>query len=713
MSPHPLRCLPLPFLAAALAAALSTAPAHAAPPLVTIVPFVASNPSHPHRTWSGRVVWMKAVTDVQGADYEYTWDFGDGMTSTATVADRYVITAQYSYSGAVGTVYNATITVRNTVTGEQASVPYPVEIRERTLDLEVQVARDEGLWYLHRVMNRYTPAGKPGSGTWYGVRVGTEWAYDPAITPAVLTAFEVNGYLATGDPGHPYTDTVKRGFHGMWGSLYTVAIAAQTNGIGAFDPDVLPNGIAVRGYWDNTHMSGTAFFIEAIVASGTPAAVVPTTTGIRDGVAGRTYADLVQDMVDYYSYCQYDTAPQGGGWGGSCNGTPYHSTSQFAAIALLAAKGFGGVTVPNIVRQWNATWLAYTQDGVTGGFGSSDATGVDVRYTAGAMVQMALDGVGRGNAAWDRAETYMRDRFVNATIYPPQVTRDYYYLPAFVKALRLHDSNNDGVAEPIVLLQSLTAGVSSVNWYGARVSNSDMVTGVAGAVVDYQDSYIGYWTARSSSNTWYPFDTSWAICMLTTLPPSIATVAPSSGPTSGGTLVTVTGGTFTPPASVAFDSSWGTATVVVDSKTIQVRTPAHAAGAVGIRVRVADGQEATLPAAYTYTSAGPPAPVFTDDPLLPGATTVKAVHVTELRQSVDDLRARFGLGTFAWTDSPLAPGAAVRAIHLVDLRAALAAAYVAAGRSAPTYTDTPIAAGATPVRAVHVAELRAAVLALW
>jgi hypothetical protein len=713
MSRLPLGRLVSALVAGAAVCTVAPVPAVAAPPVVTIVPFVAANPSIPHRAWSGRIVWMKAIADVQGTDYQYTWDFGDGITDTGSVADRYAITASHVYTGTTGSVFGATLTVRNTVSGEQTVAPYPVELCARTLDLEVQVARDEGLWYLHRIMNRWSPAGRPDAGTWYGIRVGTEWAYDPAITPAVLTAFEANGFLPGGDPAHPYTETVVRGFHGMWGSLYTVAIGSQTNGVGTFNPDVSGSGIGVRGYWDDSHMWANAFFIEALVGSGAPDAVVPTTSGIRDGVAGRTYAALVQEMVDYYSYCQYDSAPQGGGWGGSCNGTPYSSTSQFAATALLAAKGFGGVVVPDIVRQWHATWLAYSQDPATGGFGSADATSVEVRYTALGMLQLAFGRVGRGSTAWDLAETYMRDRFVNSAGSPPPIIRDFYYAQAFVKALRRHDGNAGGAAEPIVYLQSLTGGVPPVSWYGARLSSGDPMTGVAGAVVDYQYTYTGYWTGHGASSTWYPFETSWALCMLTNLPPSMATVAPATGPTSGGTLVTVTGSGFTSPVSVAFGDAWGTAATAVDSKTVQVRTPPHVAGSVNVRVRILDGQEVTLRSAFTYEGSSSP-PVFIDDPLVPGVTAIRAVHVVELRQRVDELRARFGLAAFMWSDATLSPGtASVRAIHVVELRAALAAAYTAAGRSSPIYTDAALVAGVTPVRAAHISELRAAVVALW
>jgi hypothetical protein len=53
----------------------------------------------------------------------------------------------------------------------------------------------------------------------------------------------------------------------------------------------------------------------------------------------------------------------------------------------------------------------------------------------------------------------------------------------------------------------------------------------------------------------------------------------------------------------------------------------------------------------------------------------------------------------------------IRAVHIVELRSALAQAYAAAGRAAPQYTDPGLGA-ATTVRAVHVAELRGGVRGL-
>jgi hypothetical protein len=103
---------------------------------------------------------------------------------------------------------------------------------------------------------------------------------------------------------------------------------------------------------------------------------------------------------------------------------------------------------------------------------------------------------------------------------------------------------------------------------------------------------------------------------------------------------------------------------------------------------------------------------FTDNLLTSALTTIKRVHITELRDRINALRARAGLGAYAWTDPSLVMGASqVRAQHVVDLRTALAQAYVAMSRSAPVYSDPSLSPGVN-VRAVHVSELRAAVLAI-
>ncbi len=137
-----------------------------------------------------------------------------------------------------------------------------------------------------------------------------------------------------------------------------------------------------------------------------------------------------------------------------------------------------------------------------------------------------------------------------------------------------------------------------------------------------------------------------------------------------------------------------------------------------VSVQVANVTLGGVPTTYSYTvtvvdPAFVPPPTFTDDPLVPRSTPVKAAHITELRQAVNTLRARYMLAAATWTDQTLTVGSsAIRAVHIVELRTALSVAYQAAGRTPPSYTRSALTAGTT-ITSTDISELRAAVLALW
>ena len=143
---------------------------------------------------------------------------------------------------------------------------------------------------------------------------------------------------------------------------------------------------------------------------------------------------------------------------------------------------------------------------------------------------------------------------------------------------------------------------------------------------------------------------------------------------------------------------------------LQGRTfPRAAASGAGAS---AGGATARGPAGRT-AAGGHAWPAFTDDPLVPGVTPVRAAHLLELRSRIDPLRLRAGLPAFGWTDAKVVPGVTpARAVHLTELRSALGEAYAAAGRPAPAYSDAAVTPGVTAMRAVQLQELRRAVLGL-
>ena len=164
----------------------------------------------------------------------------------------------------------------------------------------------------------------------------------------------------------------------------------------------------------------------------------------------------------------------------------------------------------------------------------------------------------------------------------------------------------------------------------------------------------------------------------------------------------------------AISSAPAVASASVSGSTVTV-TPAGAGTAV-VTVTATDPGGLSAAQSFAATVTDRPPASFTDDPIQPGATPIRAVHFTELRTRIDGLRRAAGLAPFAWTDPVLRAGVTrVRLVHLLELRQALGTAYQAAGRTPPRWTDAAPAAGATPItpiRAVHLTELRAAVVAL-
>lgn len=84
--------------------------------------------------------------------------------------------------------------------------------------------------------------------------------------------------------------------------------------------------------------------------------------------------------------------------------------------------------------------------------------------------------------------------------------------------------------------------------------------------------------------------------------PTIASVAPVSGPTSGGTLLTLTGSGFASGATVTVGGAMATNVVIVSPVLARVVVPAHAAGAVDVVLTNDDMQAATLSAGFTYVT---------------------------------------------------------------------------------------------------------------
>jgi IPT/TIG domain len=83
--------------------------------------------------------------------------------------------------------------------------------------------------------------------------------------------------------------------------------------------------------------------------------------------------------------------------------------------------------------------------------------------------------------------------------------------------------------------------------------------------------------------------------------PTVTAISPTSGTTSGGTSVTITGTGFLSGATVSLGGSSATNITVVSSTSITATTPAHTAGTVDVVVTNTDSQSGTLSNGYTYS----------------------------------------------------------------------------------------------------------------
>jgi hypothetical protein len=119
-----------------------------------------------------------------------------------------------------------------------------------------------------------------------------------------------------------------------------------------------------------------------------------------------------------------------------------------------------------------------------------------------------------------------------------------------------------------------------------------------------------------------------------------------------------------------------------------------------VRAMDAGGQLSTYSNIVVATAV-----TYTDATLTPGVTPLKAIHMTELRETVNSVRRAAALPDASWTDASLA-GATVRGVHLQELRDSLSPALTALHAPVPTFTDPTLTAGGTPIKAVHIEELR-------
>ncbi len=514
-------------------ALLVPAAAFAAAPTVKTVPYAYGTGGTvvPHPTWvtgysagspatctTSRTITLKGTLIDNGTGpYKFSWDFGDGSAATplATVTNVNAIQAMHAYCGdpVANDIFTARLTVQNGAL-ETASQIYYVQVFDKTVDVEANVAIDEGLWYLHKILNRTTCSTLP-CGYW-----STSYA-TTAVTAANTHAFFAAGHTETGSDANPYTDDVQRTMRWLFTRLGSdgFAGAPDTNGnafgIWAGEP-------SYRGNTFDSYIQG--MFLAALVASNNPDATAPLGGA---AVIGRKYRDIAQDMVDEWAYCQYGqpSSASYGGWRYYCHDFPDNSTAQWGGISLISAERQWGLTIPAFVKPNNIGWINYSQDNGSNGCGYGvGAAGyqntcpvwVIWATTSSAMVQMVLDDLLGDSLQFSRGTTWQRDHWDNPHGWSggPMRYNYWYGLLSFAKSMELNfaDAAAKAANTPGIKMLHSASTPPDLDWYG------DPVKGIARALIDRQtvDSTAnnGSFSCHEYSGDQCPFDTAWAIQML-------------------------------------------------------------------------------------------------------------------------------------------------------------------------------------------------------
>ncbi|MDO9073066.1 MAG: PEP-CTERM sorting domain-containing protein [Rubrivivax sp.] len=257
-------------------------------------------------------------------------------------------------------------------------------------EAQKRAAIDSGLAYL--------ATQQQADGRW----VYSGGAEDGASTGSALLAF-LEEKPNWGVNAAAYQTVVDKGLNYLFAQAQAVAISNQPAG----NPDTNGNGIGLKFVpggvnGRDTYVTGLVLPAIAKAAFENPGALV--TVGSQ---AGRTYAQVVQDTVDYFAYGQNDSGYARGGWRYYANsGDADNSTAQWPAIGMLYGQAVPGVTVPGFVKTELKEWIDYIQNTTNGGSGyDSPGNLVNEAKTGGLLVEMAFAGYdGTSTGAGDKSD---------------------------------------------------------------------------------------------------------------------------------------------------------------------------------------------------------------------------------------------------------------------------------------------------------------------
>ncbi|HCO94563.1 MAG TPA: hypothetical protein DIU00_11535 [Phycisphaerales bacterium] len=224
-----------------------------------------------------------------------------------------------------------------------------------------------------------------------------------ATSSALLALIEEGHYMGSGTA---YEAQVTNGVNWLFNRAYTQAPVWETAGYSRHAEDYNGNLALDDGgnnrmvYFGSTDVYSNGITAPVVYALGEKLGVSATVT--TGALAGETYGQVMQDVVDWFSFGQVEPnrGNQRGGWRYYPNySSSDNSTAQWGSLPMLYANDPAwGLQVPDYVKNELSLWTDYIQNPVggdwqDGGSGYSNPTSyVNMAKTGGMLLQFAAEG---------------------------------------------------------------------------------------------------------------------------------------------------------------------------------------------------------------------------------------------------------------------------------------------------------------------------------
>ncbi len=185
------------------------------------------DPAKFHTAISGESVRLKGVittTDIN--EIWYKWVYGDGTESAVSTLSgntKYSVSIDKAYTGAEETPFTAILQV-DAVDASMANAvsdTFLVKIQSDSLNARVNIAIDNGLWYLYTTNYSNSYFHTFDSSTFL---VWNYSSYYASPTASAIQAFAINNHKINGDTNEdPYVESVQLGLKWLIQGYITIA----------------------------------------------------------------------------------------------------------------------------------------------------------------------------------------------------------------------------------------------------------------------------------------------------------------------------------------------------------------------------------------------------------------------------------------------------------------------------------------------------------